>query len=91
MFGPERIPLAIIAEGSRVPLMSDPEPIIELEPRNPFSWRVVIAFVVAWLMALGAALLLKNAMVRLLLPLIATIFVVYVGVCTLVFLKNRRR
>ena len=71
--------------------MSNPEPIIELEPRNPFSWRIVIAFVVAWLMALGAALLLKSGMVRLLLPLIATIFVVYVGVCTLLFLKNRRK
>ena len=71
--------------------MSKPEPIIELEPRNPFSWRIVIGFLVGWLLALGAALLLKSAMVRLLLPLIATIFVIYVSVCTLIFLKNRKR
>ncbi|WP_221032092.1 hypothetical protein [Actomonas aquatica] len=71
--------------------MSRPEPVIELEPRTPFSWRVVMAFVVGWLVVLGAAVLMKSAMVRLLLPLIATLFVIYIGVCTLIFLKNRKR
>lgn len=81
----------IDGQGSSVAAMSKREPIIELEPRNPFSWRIAIVFVVAWLLALGAALVLKSAMVRLLLPLIATLFVLYVGVCTLLFLKNRQR
>lgn len=85
------IPLALVKRAGKVGSMSKPEPIIELEPRNPFSWRIVLVFLVAWLVALGAALLLKSAMVRLLLPLIATIFVVYVGACTLLFLKNRRK
>lgn len=71
--------------------MSKPEPIIDLEPRSLFSWRIVLAFVGAWVLALGAALLMKSAMVRLLMPLIATVFVVYVGACTLIFIKNRKK
>ena len=71
--------------------MPKPEPVIDLEPRSPFSWRIAVAFVVAWLMALGAALLLKSAMLRVLLPLIATLFVIYVGACTLIYLKNRKK
>lgn len=71
--------------------MSDLEPVIELEPKNPFSWRAVVAFVGAWLVVLALALLLKNSILRLLLPVIATLFVVYLGVCTLLLLKNRNR
>ncbi|MCF3649934.1 hypothetical protein [Synoicihabitans lomoniglobus] len=70
--------------------MSDSDPIIELEPKTPFSWRVVAGFVGSWLLALVAALMMKSAMVRMLLPLIATLFVVYVGACTLIYLKNRK-
>lgn len=70
--------------------MSEEDPIIELEPRNPFSWRVVAAMVGAWLLALVAVLVLKSAMLRLLLPLIALLFVIYLTVCTLIYLKNRR-
>lgn len=66
------------------------DPIIDLEPRNPFSWRIVLGVVVAWLVVLGAALLMKNALIRMLLPLIATVLVVYLGACTLIFLKNRK-
>ena len=66
------------------------DPIIDLEPRSYFSWRAVIAFVVLWIAALGSALLLKSTMIRMLLPLIAMLFVIYLGVCTLTFLKNRK-
>lgn len=70
-------------------IMSDEEPIIDLEPRNPFSWRIVVGFVVGWLVMLGIALALKTAMVRVLLPVIALVFLVYLVICTLYFLKNR--
>ena len=71
--------------------MSEQEPVIELEPRNPFSWKVVVAFLGAWLVVLMLALFLKNNMLRLLLPVIGVLLVVYVGVCTLLFLRNRQR
>jgi len=66
------------------------DPAIELEPRNPFSWKVVIAFVVAWLIALVAMIELKLAVLRLLLPLLAVLLVIYLATCTILILKNRR-
>ncbi len=66
------------------------DPSIELEPRNPFSWKVVIAFVVAWLIALVAMIELKLAVLRLLLPLLAVLLVIYLATCTILILKNRR-
>lgn len=66
------------------------DPIIELEPRNPFSWKVVIAVVVAWLLVLVAMIELKLAVLRLLLPLLALFLLIYLAVCTLLLLKNRR-
>jgi membrane-bound acyltransferase YfiQ involved in biofilm formation len=71
--------------------MSDEKPVIDLEPRNPFSWRVVVAFVVSWLVVLALALFLKSNLLRLLLPVISLLLVVYLGVCTLLLLKNRNR
>jgi hypothetical protein len=71
------------------PIMPE-DPIIELEPRGPFSWRIVAVMVGAWLLALVAVMILKSAMLRLLLPLIALLFVVYLTVCTLYYLKNRK-
>ncbi len=73
------------------PAMSDKEPVIELEPRNPFSWRIVVAFLGAWLVVLALALFLKNNLLRLLLPVIGLLFVVYLGACTLLLLRNRHR
>ncbi len=66
------------------------DPVIELEPRNPFSWKVVIAFVVAWLLVLIAMIELKLAVLRLLLPLLAVLLVIYLAACTILILKNRR-
>lgn len=71
--------------------MSKKEPVIELEPRNPFSWRVVVAFLGAWLVVLALAFFLKNSLLRLLLPAIGLLFVIYLGACTLVLLRNRNR
>jgi hypothetical protein len=70
--------------------MAKRDPIIELEPRNPFSWKIVAAFLVAWLVVLGAMILLKLTVLRLLLPLLAVLLVVYLAVCTILLLKNRR-
>lgn len=66
------------------------DPVIELEPRNPFSWKIVIAFVVAWLIALAAMIQLKLTVLRLLLPLLAVLLVIYLATCTILLLKNRR-
>lgn len=70
--------------------MSRREPVIELEPRNPFSWKMVAGFVGLWVVALAAALFLKGGIVRLLMPLVALLFVIYLAVCTLVYLKRRK-
>lgn len=66
------------------------DPVIELEPRNPFSWKVVAAFLVAWLLVLVAMIELKLTVLRLLLPLLAVFLVIYLAVCTILLLKNRR-
>lgn len=71
--------------------MSDEKPVIDLEPRSPFSWRVVVAILGAWLVVLGLAWFLKSNLLRLMLPAIALLLVVYLGVCTLLLLKNRNR
>jgi len=70
--------------------MSEEEPVIELEPKNPFSWKVVALFLVAWLVVFGLVYELKSGLIRLLLPLIAIIFLVYLVICTLYLLKNRQ-
>ena len=49
-----------------------------------------MGFVVGWLVMLGVALALKTAMVRILLPVIALVFLIYLVICTLYFLKNRK-
>jgi hypothetical protein len=64
--------------------------VIELEPRNPFSWKIVIAFVVAWLIALAAMIELRLPVLRLVLPLLAMLLVIYLAACTILLLKNRR-
>lgn len=66
------------------------DPVIDLEPRNPFSWKIVAAFVVAWLLVLAAMIELKLSVLRLVLPLLAVLLVVYLAVCTVLLLKNRR-
>jgi membrane-bound acyltransferase YfiQ involved in biofilm formation len=72
--------------------MSDqePEPVIELIPRNPFSWKIVAVFFGAWVLVLGLVYFLKSGTIRLLLPLIGIIFLVYLVVCTIYLLKNRK-
>jgi hypothetical protein len=66
------------------------DPIIELEPRNSFSWKVVIALLVAWLIAFVAMIQLKLTVLRLVLPLLALLLVIYLATCTILLLKNRR-
>ena len=70
--------------------MSEPEPVIELTPKNPFSWKIVASFVGAWIVVLGLVTFLKSGMIRLLLPLIGLIFLVYLVSCTIYLLKNRK-
>ena len=70
--------------------MSDSDPVIELTPKNPFSWKIVAAFVVAWVVVFALFFELKSGTIRLLLPLIGLIFLVYLVVCTIYLLKNRK-
>ncbi len=70
--------------------MSEEDPVIELEPKNPFSWKIVAMFFVAWLVVFGLMYQLKSGMIRLLLPLIAIIFLIYLVICTLYLVKNRK-
>ena len=70
--------------------MSDPEPVIELTPKNPFSWKIVAAFVGAWIVVLGLALWMKSGMIRILLPVIGLVFLVYLVSCTIYLFKNRK-
>jgi hypothetical protein len=71
-------------------VMSKRDPIIELEPRNPFSWKIVAAALVAWVLIFAAMIELKLTVLRLLLPLLAMLLVIYLAVCTVYLLKNRR-
>ena len=66
------------------------DPVIELEPRNPFSWKIVAAFLVAWVLIFVAIIELKLTVLRLLLPLLAMLLVIYLPVFTIYILKNRR-
>lgn len=77
--------------------MSDSEPVIELvpkkpepDPKNPFSWKIVAAFIGAWIVVIGLVAFLKIGMIRLLLPLIGFIFLVYLVSCTIYLIKNRK-
>ncbi|MCW5547417.1 MAG: hypothetical protein KIT44_00485 [Opitutaceae bacterium] len=70
--------------------MTDPDPVIELTPKNPFSWKIVALFVVAWVVVFALVYQLKSGMIRLLLPLIALIFLVYLVICTLYLIKHRK-
>lgn len=70
--------------------MSEEDPVIELEPKNPFSWKIVALFVAAWAVVFGLIYQLKSGMIRLLLPAIAIIFLVYLVICTLYLIKNRK-
>lgn len=70
--------------------MSRPPDIIELEPKQPFSWKIVVCLLVTWLAVLALAFYLKARIIFLLLPLIAVIILGYIVVGTILFLKNRR-
>lgn len=70
--------------------MKRADPPIELEPKSPFSWKVVACFLVAWVVALVMVIELRSPMLRILMPVIGVLLVVYLTVCTLLFLKNRK-
>ena len=70
--------------------MSDPDPVIELTPKNPFSWKIVSAFIGAWIVVLGLVYFLKSNTIRLLLPLLAIVFLVYLVSCTIYLIRNRK-
>jgi membrane-bound acyltransferase YfiQ involved in biofilm formation len=70
--------------------MSENEPVIELTPRNPFSWKIVALFVLAWAVVFALVYELKSGLIRLLLPVIAIVFLVYLVICTLYLIKNRK-
>ncbi|MFM1851028.1 MAG: hypothetical protein RIS54_712 [Verrucomicrobiota bacterium] len=70
--------------------MSDPDPVIELTPKNPFSWKVVAMFVIAWAVVFALVYELKSTTIRLLLPVIGLVFLVYLVVCTIYLIKNRK-
>lgn len=66
------------------------DPVIELEPRNPFSWKILIAFLIAWIAVFAGMIWLKLTVLRLLLPLLAVLLLIYLAACTIILLKNRR-
>ncbi|MCF7687732.1 MAG: hypothetical protein K9M98_10685 [Cephaloticoccus sp.] len=70
--------------------MDDQEPVIELTPKNPFSWKIVAMFVIAWVVVFAVIFELKSGMIRLLLPVIGLVFLVYLVFCTIYLLKNRK-
>tara|TARA_R110002111_G_scaffold66825_1_gene108822 strand:- start:206 stop:418 length:213 start_codon:yes stop_codon:yes gene_type:complete len=70
--------------------MSEPDPVIELTPKNPFSWKIVGLFVAAWFVVLGLVYWMKSGTIRLLLPLLAIVFLVYLVSCTIYLIKNRK-
>lgn len=70
--------------------MPEPRRVIELEPKNPFRWSVVLGVAVLWLVLLGLGVVLKNRVLLLLWPALLFILVVYLGICTIVLLKNKR-
>lgn len=70
--------------------MSDPDPVIELTPKNPFSWKVVAMFIIAWAVVFALVYELKSTTIRLLLPVIGLVFLVYLVVCTIYLIKNRK-
>ena len=70
--------------------MSDQEPVVELVPKNPFSWRIVALFLGAWIFVLGLVYFMKSGTIRILLPLIGLIFLIYLVFCTIYLLKHRR-
>ena len=70
--------------------MSENEPVIELTPRNPFSWKIVALFVLACAVVFALVYELKSGIIRLLLPVIAIVFLVYLVICTLYLIKNRK-
>ncbi|MFH1496907.1 MAG: hypothetical protein ABII82_03680 [Verrucomicrobiota bacterium] len=63
---------------------------IELEPRYPISWKVVGIMVLAWVLTLVAVVGLRMRMLIILMPVIGVLLVVYLTVCTVIFLKNRK-
>ncbi|MBP6507871.1 MAG: hypothetical protein KA257_09940 [Opitutaceae bacterium] len=69
---------------------AEDDPVIELTPKNPFSWKIVALFVFAWVVVLGLVYELKSGTIRLLLPLIGVIFLFYLVACTLYFIRNRK-
>jgi membrane-bound acyltransferase YfiQ involved in biofilm formation len=71
-------------------VMSEEDPVIDLVPKNPFSWKIVVLFIVAWVVVFALVVQLKSGTIRLLLPLIGVIFLIYLVVCTLYYLKNRK-
>ena len=70
--------------------MSDPDPVIELTPKNPFSWKIVAMFVAAWAVVFVLIYELKATTIRLLLPVIGLVFLIYLVVCTIYLIKNRK-
>jgi len=70
--------------------MDDQEPVIELTPKNPFSWKIVAMFIIAWVVVFAMVYALKGGMIRLLLPVIGLVFLVYLVFCTIYLLKNRK-
>ncbi len=67
-----------------------PDPVIELEPKNPFRWTVVLGLVALWAVVLVLAIYLKSGVLRLLLPVILVIALGYLAFCTLYLLRHRR-
>ncbi len=70
--------------------MKRADPPIELEPKNPFSWKILGAFLLAWVLALAAVIELRSPMLRIIMPVIGVLLVVYLTICTVLFLKNRK-
>jgi hypothetical protein len=70
--------------------MRDPEPVIELEPKSPFRWKVFLAIAFLWGAVLALAVELKSNVLRMVWPALLFVLVLYLAVCTFVLLKRRK-
>jgi len=65
----------------------DPVPV----GRGPFRWWIVVGFLTAWAVLVVAAVWIKLSLVRVLLPGILVILLIYLLICTLYLLRNRKQ
>ncbi|MGH8020974.1 MAG: hypothetical protein ACREIA_22360 [Opitutaceae bacterium] len=67
-----------------------PEPIIELEPKNPFRWTIFLALVLTWIVVLALTIWLKNGALRVFLPIVLLVLIGYLAACAIYNFRRRK-